>query len=422
MGGETKAGLLVPLRIREFRFLWAAELASVAGDQLARVALAVLVYARTSSASLTALTYALTFVPSLLGGLLLSGLADRFPRRRVLVVTDVLRAMLAAVMAVPAMPLPALWALVGALSLAAAPFKAAQLAMIPTILTDDRDFRAGLSLRMVTSQTAQVVGFAAGGVLMTAVEPHLALLANAATFAVSAVLVLAGVRDRPAAARPSPPADGRAPAATASIWPMAVLSVVTGLYVVPEGLAAPYADELGLATVGVGVLMAADPVGSVLGGWLAPRLRVATSPRTATLLAAAAGAPLLACALRPGLPVSALLWATSGAFATMLVIQVQELVVKRVPDARRGGVMGRLSTTLQSAQGLAILAGGVAAEAFGSFAAVALAGLLAVVVAALVGLAVTAARSAAEVVEVPSPRHWRDDVDSEGRRARGRTG
>lgn len=418
MGGQAKAGLLVPLRIREFRYLWAAELASVAGDQLARAALAVLVYARTSSASLTALTYALTFVPSLLGGLLLSGLADRFPRRRVLVVTDVLRAVLAAVMAVPAMPLPVLWGLVGVLSLAAAPFKAAQLAMIPTILTDDRDFRAGLSLRMVTSQTAQVVGFAAGGVLMTVVEPHLALLINAVTFVVSAVLVLAGVRDRPAAARPTT-ATAPTPPVTGSIWPMAVLSVVTGLYVVPEGLAAPYADELGLATVGVGVLMAADPVGSVLGGWLAPRLRLAPSLRAAALIAAAAGAPLVACVARPGLPVSVLLWATSGALATMLVVQVQELVVKRVPDARRGGVMGRLSTTLQSAQGLAILAGGVVAEAFGSFDAVALAGLLAIAVAALVGLA-TYTRVAA--VEVPSPRHWSGDVDSQGRRARGRAG
>jgi predicted MFS family arabinose efflux permease len=290
---------------------------------------------------------------------------------------------------VPAMPLPALWGLVAALSMAAAPFKAAQLAMIPSILTDERDFRAGLSLRMVTSQTAQVVGFAAGGVLMTAVEPHIALLFNAATFVASAVLVVAGVRERPAAGLRST-AAGSVATVTGPMWPIVVLSVVTGLYAVPEGIAAPYADDLGLATVGVGVLMAADPVGSVLGGWLAPRLRIATSLRTAALLAAAAGGPLVACVIRPGLPLSVLLWALSGAFATMLVVHVQELVVKRVPDARRGGVMGRLATTLQSAQGFAILAGGVAAEAFGSYRAVVLAGAFAVVGAALVGLTASA--------------------------------
>src|SRR5262245_22233453 len=227
MGTEARIGLLIPLRVPEFRYLWTAELLSVAGDQLARVALAVLVYARTSSASLTALTYALTFVPSLLGGLLLSDLADRFPRRRVLVATDVVRAVLAGVMAVPALPLPVLWGLVAVLSMAAAPFKAAQLAMIPTILTDDRNFRAGLSLRMVTAQTAQVVGFAAGGVLMTAVEPHIGLLLNAATFVASAVLVLAGVRDRPAAVRRHT-ASGPVATSTGPVWPMVVLSVVTG--------------------------------------------------------------------------------------------------------------------------------------------------------------------------------------------------
>lgn len=389
MGGETKAGLLVPLRVREFRYLWAAELSSVAGDQLARVALAVLVYAGTSSASLTAITYALTFVPSLLGGLVLSGLADRLPRRRVLVVTDVVRAVLAGVMAIPAVPLPVLWGLVAVLSMAAAPFKAAQLAIIPTILTGAREFRAGLSLRMVTAQTAQVVGFAAGGVLMTAVEPHVALLFNAATFVASAILVLAGVRERPAAA-PRRTTTGPRTTIAGSMWPVAVLCAATGLYAVPEGLAAPYADELGLATAGVGILMAADPVGSVLGGWLAPRLGVATSLRTAVLLGVAAGAPLVGCVIRPGLPLSVSLWALSGASATMLVVHLQELVVERVPDERRGGVMGRLATTLQSAQGFAILAGGVGAEAFGSHRAVAVAGGLAIAVAVTVGVTATA--------------------------------
>jgi predicted MFS family arabinose efflux permease len=96
--------------------------------------------------------------------------------------------------------------------------------------------------------------------------------------------------------------------------------------------------------------------------------------------------------------VSVLLWALSGAFATMLVVRVQELVVKRVPDVRRGGVMGRLSATLQSAQGLAILMGGLAAEAFGSFRAIALAGALAIAVAALVG--VTASERLTEEAEV----------------------
>lgn len=393
MTKHSKIGLSAPLRVREFRYLWAAELMSVLGDQLARVALAVLVYARTSSASLTALTYALTFVPAILGGLLLSGLADRFPRRRVLVITDLVRAMLAAAMAVPGLPLPVLWGLVAVLSAAAAPFKAAQLAMLPQILADKGTYRAGLSLRQITSQAAQVIGFGAGGVLMTVVEPRLALLANAATFTMSAMLVLVGVRERRAAvldADNTVAADG---VVTGAIWPIFAFAGLIGLYVVPEGLAAPYADELGFAAVGVGVLMAADPIGSVLGAWIAARTRMPTSLGSAAWLAVGAGVPLVACVPMPGLVPSAVLWAVSGALSTMLLVQIQELVVQRVPDSRRGGVMGRLSTTLYSSQGLAILGGGVVAETFDAYRAVALSGMLAVVLAGLVGATAWVVRS-----------------------------
>src|SRR4051794_6288960 len=129
-------GFAAALRSAEFRALWLAETLSVFGDQVARVALALLVYARTDSAALTALTYALTFVPAVLGGFLLSGLADRYPRRTVIIVTDVLRAGLAACMAIPGMPLWLLWGLIGVLTMAAAPFKAAQLALLPDVLPD----------------------------------------------------------------------------------------------------------------------------------------------------------------------------------------------------------------------------------------------------------------------------------------------
>ena len=390
----TKTGFAVAFRVREFRFLWAAELFSVGGDQLARVALALLVFAQTSSASLTALTYALTFVPAVLGGALLSGLADRFPRRRVLVVTDVVRAGLAGAMALPGLPLPVLWGLVGVLSAASGPFKAAQLALLPQVLEDRDAYRAGLALRQVTSQTAQLVAFAAGGVLLSVIEPRLALLLNAATFAASAVLIVAGVRDRPA----SVPAAAAAAHETGQrrggpVWPVFALAGLIGLYVVPEGLAAPYADELGVAAVGVGVLMAADPVGSVLGGWLAARLRIPNSAVAVVLLAIAAGIPLVACVLAPGFVLSAVLWAVSGLFSTIFLVQLQSVVVDLVPDHRRGTVMGRLATCLYSSQGVAILGGGLAADVFGPFRAVALAGLVAIGLAGVIGVLWWSARS-----------------------------
>ena len=66
----------------------------VLGEKLARVALTVLVYQRTQSPLLSAVTFAISYLPWLLGGALLSTLADRFPRHRVLITSDVVRAVL----------------------------------------------------------------------------------------------------------------------------------------------------------------------------------------------------------------------------------------------------------------------------------------------------------------------------------------
>jgi len=75
--------------VAEFRALWTAQVLSSAGDQFAQVAIAIWVYRRTHSAFLTALAYALTYLPPIAGGPLLSGLADRVPRRRVMIACDV---------------------------------------------------------------------------------------------------------------------------------------------------------------------------------------------------------------------------------------------------------------------------------------------------------------------------------------------
>jgi MFS family permease len=167
--------------IAEFRALWFGELLSIAGDQLARVALSILVFTGTNSATLTGLTYALTYAPSLLGGIFLTGFADRFPRRSVMVLVDVLRAGLILLVALPGMPFWLMCVLVGGVSLLNPPFKASQLAMLPQVLSGDR-FVVGMGIRSMTVQSAQLLGFAGGGALLIILDPHVALAIDAATF------------------------------------------------------------------------------------------------------------------------------------------------------------------------------------------------------------------------------------------------
>src|SRR3954454_5769512 len=104
------------LCLGEFRALWASQILSVGGDRLALVALTILVYDRTRSPLLAAIAFAAGTLPYIVGALFLSALADRFPRRAVMVVTDVARMALVVAMLIPGVPLPALIALLYAVT------------------------------------------------------------------------------------------------------------------------------------------------------------------------------------------------------------------------------------------------------------------------------------------------------------------
>ncbi len=258
--------------IAEFRALWFAELLSIAGDQLARVALSILVFTGTGSATLTGLTYALTFAPSLLGGIFLTGFADRFPRRSVMATVDVLRAGLIALVAIPGQPFWTMCVLVGCVSLLNPPFKASQLALLPQVLKGDR-FVVGMGIRSMTVQTAQLLGFAGGGALMLALDPHVALIIDAATFLLSAAFVRFGLNHRPAAATGEQrkkffamiSRGGSVAFRDSALTALMLFTWLMGLLPVYEGIAAPYVAAAGGGSAAIGLLLAADPVGSVIG-------------------------------------------------------------------------------------------------------------------------------------------------------------
>jgi len=383
-GGGNSGGLGQALRVPEFRALWAAEIVSVGGDQLARVGLSVLVFGRTGSAAWAAATYALTFLPALVGGVLLGRLADRHPRRRVMLVCDLLRAVLVALMVVPGAPLPVLCALLVAVVLLAPLHTAAQGALLPEVVPS-RVFEAALAVRHVTGQAAQVAGFAVGGLLVATLSPAAALALDAASFVVSALVVRLGVAERPvsdAAAAPAPVpwwvdartglrtvlGDDRRRVLACAAW-------LVGCFVLPEGLAVPYAGQLGLDTAAAGLLMAADPAGSVVGAWLFTRFVPERVRRRAIgPLAVAAALPLGICGTAPGFGATLVLWGVSGACATACLVQAQAEFVRVTPADLRGRAIGVAAAGLVGAQGVAMLLGGVVAQVWGARAAVALCG------------------------------------------------
>lgn len=423
----TQSGLTDVLAVREFRVVFGAELFSLAGDQLARVALAVLVYARTGSAAYAAGTYALTFLPALLGGVLLAWTADRMRRREVMVAADLLRAVGIGVMAVPGLPLWVLCSLLVVVVLPGAPHSAAQGALLPEILVGDR-YERGLALRTIGGQTAQLIGFAVGGAVVATIGPPLALAVDAVTFVISAVVVRVGLADRPTAA-PVPRA-GRTDTAvrrvplsgltTIAVDPfrraVVALAWTVGAFVVPEGLAVPYAAQLhdgaaagvpgaDLTDVGTvsGLLMAAGPLGSAVGAWAFTRFVPRRwRERLVGAVAVAVGLPLMLVALRPGVAVTLLLWGLAGAGTSAYLLQAQAMFVRATPVAVRGRAIGVAASGIVAVQGLAVLIGGLLADATNAATAIAVCGAggsLAALTAA-VAVARAAPRSAAPAGDV----------------------
>jgi len=366
--------------VGEFRVLWAAQAISLLGNQLAQVALSILVYHRTHSAFLTALAYALTYLPQIIGGPVLSGLADRFPRRTVMIGFDLLRLPLVAAMAIPAMPFWALCVLVTGTTVSAVPFTAARSALLPDVLPGDR-LALGSAIGNVTDQFSQVIGFTTGALIVTWLDPYRALLLDALTFAVSALLVAGWVSRRPAPARER--ADDRGSRAIAGMRLVAQDPVLRclvlfgwlgGFYVLPEALAAPYAHALRQGPVAIGLLMAAMPVGTIVGAPVLVRL-IPPGRRLALLgwLAMLACVPLTGSAARPPLAVMLALLAVAGVGSGYQVIAAAAFL-QRLPDSGRGAAFGFAASGVLAVQGLGFLAGGAAAQAIGPQAVVAIAG------------------------------------------------
>lgn len=382
--------------LREFRALFGTFVLSSVGDELARVALTVLVYQRTNSPLLAAVTFAIGYLPWLVGGPVLSAVADRLPRHRVLIATDAARAVLVAAMAVPGTPLVVLLALLLLVSLGAPPFESARFALQADILEGDR-YALASSVTTVSLQVTQVAGFLLGGALVAAFSPRAALLIDAATFALSACWLGAVLQRR---AAPAVADDGtrrsylhdmreglRFIARSPRVRAIVALLWAGNLFVImPEGLAVPLARQLGLGASGVGALLASVPVGVALGALVIGRF--VPAERRERLMA-----PLVALSLLPLVAAGVVVTTAApgaGAFAVVLVllfasglgqawaIPLNLSFAQAVPSAFRGRAFGVAVSGLSGVQGVGVLAAGALAEVLSAGGVVTAAGALGV--------------------------------------------
>jgi MFS family permease len=369
MGDEgAKASYRALFAIREFSALFAAQVVSVLGNVVAQVALAVLVYDRTGSALLSALTFTLGFLPFLVGGTLLAGAVDRLPARRTLVSCDLTSAVVVGLMVLP-VPIPVLLVLIFVAGLVDPVFAGVRAAILPDVLGTGPQFVLGRAAFGMVWQGSQVLGYAAGGLLLTAVGPRPALGLDAVSFLGSALVVRLGIKQR------APVVVVATKMMRDSLNSLGVVMrnpelrrlmlfhwLVPSCGLAPEALIAPYVHLLHRPTRDVGVMLSALAAGMLVANLVAGRALTTRGQRRLMMPAAVlAVVPLLVFAAPIGLVLSTVLLAITGV-GSCNSLGRDSLFIDAIPPELRARALAIDGSGLMVVQGIGFALWGGLAE------------------------------------------------------------
>jgi MFS family permease len=371
---RSRVGISDALAVREFRGIILAQIASEAGDQIARVALALLVLADTGSALLAATTFAVSFVPTFLGAALLGPVADRFTRRTLMLVADLGRAAavgLLALVALPDTPLWVLFALLFVAELFSPLFAAARSASIPDVLGTPQLVTVGTGLSRSLHLVNQAFGLVLGGVIVQLAGARTALMLNALSFLVSYALIAAFMKRRPATLEAAQSigvlltdlregwvvlmADPSRRALVLLGWGMAISLVA------PEAVALALVRDESEADVWGGVLMASVIVGAAVGSVLVGRRPPRAQLDLVLPLAIAVCLPLLVTGIEPPVWTLVVLWFASGV-AQAFLVPVMSFTTLFTINEHRGRVVGIASAGFAALTAVGYLVTGFVAD------------------------------------------------------------
>jgi MFS family permease len=345
------------LRSRDFRRLLSALAVSTAGDWIYGTALVVFVFEETHSAAWVAAASILRLIPYVLFGTLGGVIADRYDKRRVMVLADVSRAglmFLLAAVAASSAPIALAIAIAFLSTSAGTPFGPALAASTPSIVKESELSAANAALSTV-EHTALVVGPALGGLLLILGPSSLAFALNGLTFLASAASV-ARIQVKPEATEEERSTlverigEGlRAIASSGHVSILVVFFIAVSLVYGFELVLLLLVSERFLDTgaEGVGFLTAAVGLGGVLAAGIASRL--VDHPRSTSSLTIAilfAGVPLMLLSIVRVPLIAYVLLTIEGAGSIVLdvmtVTMLQRLLRKEV-TARVFGVLDSLS-------------------------------------------------------------------------------
>jgi MFS family permease len=398
-----------------FRLLVLATLGSGLGTYLAALALTVHVYDVTGSPTWVSALLIVEFVPTIVIGLALGPLVDRLSRRRLMIASDLVR--LGVFCALPFVDRAAvIVALAGVAGFATGFFRPAANAALPNLVPQD-ELPMANSLLQTVENLSWLIGPVVGGAVVAAWGTDLAYWLNAATFLLSAVLLLgiaeAALRGGEMTSRGHwrDVADGLALVLRSRplrlvlvVWSVALVG--NAAFNVAEVFFAK--DELDSGDFGFGVLVGATGLGLTVGGFYGGRaidrfgvLRVYVGSLVLWSVGVAAAA------LSPSLGLAAALVAAGLVGNGAAVVCNLVLVQRGAPDHLRGRAFTVIMSTNYLLLGLGMAVAGPLTDAVGArwmwgaaAAAYGVAALLAVILSR--GLALAEADPRAEPVAASS--------------------
>jgi MFS transporter, DHA3 family, macrolide efflux protein len=367
------------LRLRNYRRLWLGQLVSEAGDGLTNLTLLLLVNALTGSTAALAGMAIVLAIPPLTIGLVAGTYADRVDRRRIMLASDLLRAVivLGFILVGSAADLWLLYLLAFAQSAVGTFFAPARGAILPRIVPRDGLLSAN-SLAQATRVVSGVVGAAIAGLIVGAAGAYWpAFVLDSASFLASFLLI---ARLPPALGRIEQAAHAAAGVGGAllvglrTIGGSRILSTtIVALAVSMLGLGAvnvlfvPFVvGTLGVSAVWLGPVELAQSSSMILASGLIAVLARRLAPTSIVTIGMAGIAVTIAVAGAVGAIWQLLvLMFVIGWFVVPLQAAVVTILQQATPDAERGRVMSVLQAAMSATGVLSMGVAGIAGDVIG---------------------------------------------------------
>jgi MFS family permease len=355
-----------------------------------------LVLELSGSVAAVGITVAMQFTPMLFFGLMGGVIADRYSKRRLLMITQSIAAAIAAVLAVLVLTggiqVWHIWALAFGLGLVTVIDNPARQVFVNEIV-GPRNLHNAISVNSSTYQLGSLIGPAVGGIAISAVGSGWAFAINSAACLVVVATIIAMNAAKLLRVPPMPRSKGQlaeglhyAAHKPTILWTLIVLgSVATFAYNMPVLLAA-YADHVfNVGASGYGLFNAMVAAGALVGA-IASARRVHIGLRTTILGAAALGLIQASAGFMPSIAPFTVMIVVAGASSLLFLTAANTLVQISSNLSIRGRVMALYILVQLGGQAIGGPIMGWIVEAFGAHTGMVISGLVPLLVATLAGI------------------------------------